>query len=514
MHANKFLVLLFGLLTEFFAFSQMENMQHNYNLNLVNKDEVFSNATEGLPFVRNAQVIKLKNGQNYTLIAKQVKQNINGKIIKRFAYNGSIPGPIIEVQKGSKVKIKFINQTEVDQTLHSHGLRLNYLFDGTVGLGQKAPVRPGETFEYELYFPDTGVFFYHPHIREDYAQDMGLYGNYLVNSNKQNNVIPVNKMVPIILDDILLTDTNNPYYKGYANYAAMGRFGNIMLINGVDNYKENFTKGEIIRFFITNSANTRTFNFNIPGAKMKLIAADMSPFEKQEWIESLIIAPSERYIVDVYFKDKGIYKILNSNSETKTQLGLIEVLEGKLDNSFVDDFMVLHADTTHKNEMQKLSKHFNKKVDKNLIISVDMKMDHSQHGELPEIEWEDNMPKMNEHMTSKDVAWLLIDKETNKKNMDVFWSFKKGQYYKIKIFNDPKSKHPMQHPIHFHGQRFLVLTDNKVKNNNLAWKDTVLVKTGHTVEILLEASNISKWMSHCHIAEHLSSGMAIGYSVE
>jgi len=36
-------------------------------------------------------------------------------------------------------------------------------------------MKPGETFVYELNFPDTGVFWYHPHIREDYTQEMGLY---------------------------------------------------------------------------------------------------------------------------------------------------------------------------------------------------------------------------------------------------------------------------------------------------------------------------------------------------
>ena len=72
----------------------------------------------------------------------------------------------------------------------------------------------------------------------------------------------------------------------------------------------------------------------------------------------------------------------------------------------------------------------------------------------------------------------------------------------------------MQHPIHFHGQRFLVLSDNGIKTSNFVWKDTVLVPSGDTVEILLEASNVGKWMAHCHISEHLSSGMMMGFSGE
>jgi FtsP/CotA-like multicopper oxidase with cupredoxin domain len=65
----------------------------------------------------------------------------------------------------------------------------------------------------------------------------------------------------------------------------------------------------------------------------------------------------------------------------------------------------------------------------------------------------------------------------------------------------------MPHPIHLHGQRFLVLSYNDRPNPNLVWKDTVLIPVGGTVDVLVEMSNPGKWMLHCHIAEHLESGM-------
>ena len=85
---------------------------------------------------------------------------------------------------------------------------------------------------------------------------------------------------------------------------------------------------------------------------------------------------------------------------------------------------------------------------------------------------------------------------------------------KIQIVNPNAGMHPMQHPMHFHGQRFVILAVNGVVNENMAWKDTVLVAAGDTVEILLEASNPGRWMAHCHIAEHLHSGMAVEFVVE
>ena len=105
--------------------------------------------------------------------------------------------------------------------------------------------------------------------------------------------------------------------------------------------------------------------------------------------------------------------------------------------------------------------------------------------------------------TDKNISDYIIQ---NKANMDIAWMFKVGDKVKIKIFNDPKSMHPMQHPFHIHGQKFLVLSTNGVKNTNMVWKDTTLIQKGDTVEILVDMENPGMWMAHCHIAEHLESG--------
>ena len=82
------------------------------------------------------------------------------------------------------------------------------------------------------------------------------------------------------------------------------------------------------------------------------------------------------------------------------------------------------------------------------------------------------------------------------------------------MYNDPTSVHPMQHPLHLHGQRFLVLSIDGKENTNLVWKDVVIVPTGATVDILVDFSNPGTWMFHCHIAEHLETGMITQFQVE
>jgi FtsP/CotA-like multicopper oxidase with cupredoxin domain len=115
--------------------------------------------------------------------------------------------------------------------------------------------------------------------------------------------------------------------------------------------------------------------------------------------------------------------------------------------------------------------------------------------------------------SNETVEWVIEDEDTKKKNGEIDWSFMQGDLVKVRVFNDGKGLHPMQHPLHFHGQRFVVLGRDGVANENLQWKDTVLIPMGQTVDLLIDMSNPGTWMSHCHIAEHLSSGMMFNFSV-
>ena len=146
---------------------------------------------------------------------------------------------------------------------------------------------------------------------------------------------------------------------------------------------------------------------------------------------------------------------------------------------------------------------------------MQMGMMMGDHGDDEDgIEWEDDMAMMNRMSTDENITWRLIDEETGKENMDINWNFKQGDLVKVSIYNDPDTMHPMQHPIHFHGQRFVILSEDGVANDNLQWKDTVLVPKGKTKEVLVEMSNPGEWMAHCHIAEHLHAGMMMSFEVK
>jgi FtsP/CotA-like multicopper oxidase with cupredoxin domain len=135
------------------------------------------------------------------------------------------------------------------------------------------------------------------------------------------------------------------------------------------------------------------------------------------------------------------------------------------------------------------------------------------HEHAQGIEWEDDMVEVNRRTTAENMRWKLVDRDTGAANAAIDWTFRVGDQVKIRLVNEMDSDHPM--PFHVHGAgRFLVLARDGIEEPNLVWKDTVLVRTGETVDILLDVTNPGRWMAHCHIAEHHESGMMFGFNVE
>jgi FtsP/CotA-like multicopper oxidase with cupredoxin domain len=149
---------------------------------------------------------------------------------------------------------------------------------------------------------------------------------------------------------------------------------------------------------------------------------------------------------------------------------------------------------------------------------VDTGADHGHehsHAAAGGIEWEDDMVDVNRMTTPANMRWKLVDPDTGAENAGIDWRFRVGDQVKIRLLNEMAGDHPMHHPFHVHGAgRFLILSRDDVPEPNLVWKDTVLVRTGETVDILLDVTNVGSWMAHCHIAEHHESGMMFSFHVE
>jgi FtsP/CotA-like multicopper oxidase with cupredoxin domain len=491
---------------------------HGEDMNTV-ADPFLRDAT-GLPGAIAPQIVVLKPDAVFELRAQQVRKRIGDTTVKMLAYNGSIPGPTLKVAQGSEVTVHFTNQTDLETTVHWHGLRLENRFDGVPQgrhQGMMAPVPIGGSFTYRLRFPDAGLYWYHPHLREDYTQEMGLYGTIIVLPTDTVYWSSVNREVALTLDDLLVEGNDiAPFSRTQSNRTAMGRFGNVMLVNGETSPQLSVNRGEVVRLYLVNTANARVFNLRLPEARMKLVGGDSGRVEHEEFIGEVLLAPSERVMLDVLFERAGQYSLEHHTPDRMYPLATVMVQEQPGENSFLQEFFTLRHHPVLTAERVKIAADIDRPPDKTLALVAEMPgMEHHGDGhDLEAIEWEDTMEMMNRMSTPENMFWKLVDRATGAINQNIHWSFTVGDRVKIRIVNEPGSDHPMQHPIHFHGQRFLVLSRDGTRNENLAWKDTVLVPTGQAVDILVDMSNPGSWMVHCHIAEHLEGGMMFTYHIQ
>jgi FtsP/CotA-like multicopper oxidase with cupredoxin domain len=153
--------------------------------------------TTGLPEATQPELVGLKDGDEFDLEIIPVAKRIGDATVRMLAYNGSIPGPTLRIPQDGTVTVHVTNRGDLEATVHWHGLRLENRFDGTHDT--QAPIPVGETFAYEVTVPDPGAYWYHPHIREDYGQEMGLYGNILVVPAEPDYWRPANRELLLTL---------------------------------------------------------------------------------------------------------------------------------------------------------------------------------------------------------------------------------------------------------------------------------------------------------------------------
>ena len=532
-------------------------------------EERFSTETEGLEDATSPEVIRLRDGEAHGITIKPVRKRIDDAEVRMLGYNGSIPGPTLHVDQGSEVTIEATNLGDVDATVHWHGLRLENRFDG-VPEETQAPIPHGGTFTYRLQFPDPGFYWYHPHIREDFAQEMGLYAGIIVEPSEPDYWPPVDRQLTITLDDVLIEDGQMaPFHRSGPTFTAMGRFGNVMLINGETEYRAEAAVGEVVRLHLVNTANTRIFNFGLGGARMKRVGGDSGRVEREEFIDEILLSPSERAIVDVSFDQPGEARLENRTPDRTYDLGHFTV-SGEAAGEAAAGFGELRTDPELSAERERIQADLEREPDKTLAFVSQMPIlyggseeeassyvcpmhpevtaseqatcpkcgmklvpadaiagrsegghedhegghEHGGHDHGDGLEWEDLMPEINRQTNTSNMIWQLIDRETGAENADIAWAFRVGDRIKIRLANEMDQEHPMHHPFHIHGAgRFLVLSRDGEPETNFVWKDTVLLRAGQTIDILLDVTNPGLWMAHCHIAEHTESGMMFSFDV-
>src|SRR4051812_17413522 len=306
-------------------------------------DQSFPTDPTGLPEATKPEVLDLADGGTLNLRVAPVAKDLDGDTVRMLGYNGSIPGPILRVRQGSEVVVNVTNDGDLDTTVHWHGLRLDNRYDG-VPHETQLPIPVGGSFTYRIRFPDPGLYWYHPHIREDYTQEMGLYGNILVEPTEPDYWPPAHRDLVLTLDDVLLEDGKIASFSvSETSYAAMGRFGNLLLIGGETDPELTARAGEVLRLWLTNTANTRVFNVRLPGARMKLIGGDSGRVEHEEFVSEVLLAPSERAVVDVLLDRPGQLTLEHRTPNRTYPLASITVIDDPAEPALTDQFLELRT---------------------------------------------------------------------------------------------------------------------------------------------------------------------------
>jgi FtsP/CotA-like multicopper oxidase with cupredoxin domain len=627
-------------------------MHHDIQPDPAMPTESFPTDPTGLPEASRPELLELAPGDTLDLRVGPVAKRLGDTTVRMLGYNGSIPGPTLKVRQGSEIIVHVTNNGDLDTTVHWHGLRLENKYDG-VPHETQAPIPVGGEFTYRIQFPDAGLYWYHPHIREDYTQELGLYGNILVVPADPDYWPPADRDLILTLDDLLVEDGKiAPFSPTETSYAAMGRFGNVFLTSGQTDLRLEVRAGEVVRLWLANTANTRVFNLAVPGARMKLVGGDSGRVEHEEFIESVVLAPSERAVVDVLVERPGELALEHHTPDRSYRLATVTVSdEPAAPSPAPRAFKDLRRAPELEAERRQLDRWLAAAPDKVLALVAQMDdpaalpagagpvvyacpmhpevtsqepgrcpkcgmkllatqapvattyacpmhpevtstepgrcpkcgmkllataapaityacpmhpevtsdqpgrcpkcgmkllaassvpqrsagQDHAgmedhgghvadhhhgggeghEHGGAGDgIEWEDDMVEVNRLTTTATMHWKFLDRTTGTDSPTIDWHFTVGERVKIRLVNEMDSDHPMHHPFHLHGAgRFLVLSRDGVVEPNLVWKDTVLVRTGQVVDILFDVSNPGLWMAHCHIAEHMQSGMMFSFNV-
>ncbi|HET6691026.1 MAG TPA: multicopper oxidase domain-containing protein [Miltoncostaeaceae bacterium] len=562
----------------------------------------FPTDPSGLPEAGTTETVALSDGDAYAIRIGPVAKRLGAETVRMLAYNGSIPGPTLRVPQGASIEVEVTNDGDLDDTVHWHGLRLDNRYDGTHQT--QDPIARGGRFTYRLSFPDPGVYWYHPHVREDYGQEMGLYGNIVVVPGDPAYWAPANRELTLTLDDILLEDgAVAPFDPATTTHSAMGRFGDTLLVGGETGAHLAVRPGEVVRLYLTNTANTRVFNVALPGARLKLVGGDSGRVERERLVDSAIIAPSERLVLDVLFDAPGDLELLHLTPGRTHRLASVTVEGAPASPSYRREFEELRRDPELARERERLPQVLAAEPDRTIALVAEMDLGapegdgpvvyscpmhphvvsesagrcpecgmsliataasggyacpmhpdvvsdapdrcpecgmklvpaallasggehdsgHHDHGHdhhhgdpgAGGIEWEDDMVEVNRMTTPANTRWRIVDRGTGASGDGIDWRFRVGDRVKIRIVNEMDSDHPMHHPFHVHGAgRFLTVARDGVEEPNLVWSDTVLVRTGETVDLLLEVTNPGVWMAHCHIAEHHESGMMFSFTVD
>ncbi|QTG89677.1 multicopper oxidase family protein [Vibrio furnissii] len=394
-------------------------------------------------------------------------------------FNGSIPAPIIRCRQGQKVTIHFTNKLDEPTTIHWHGLRIPIAMDGVPFLSQP-PILPGETFTYEFTPPDAGTFWYHPHMNSVKQLGMGLVGLIIVDEAEP---VAFDHEYPLMLKHWHLDKKGQWKDLMIPRYSArMGTPGEWGTVNGKHNPQYTIKQNATVRARIANVDNTITYPIAVEGAEAWIIAIDGNPVETPYLLTQHKIGPGMR--LDIAF-------IAPKAGETV----YVRQMKGKFAFPLCE-FLCEESWLANGKSIPRLP----------LNPIAPVKLYQAQEIDFV-FEWEGAVTPADKRGHAVPNFWLVNKRAwegmSAKHIPEPLAKLELGKTY---IFN-LRNVTQYHHPIHLHGHTFTVLElDGQVLEKPFH-TDTVLLGKNGSAKAAFVADNPGRWMYHCHVIEHMKTGL-------
>lgn len=238
----------------------------------------------------------------FELTAQPVRWNILDNVtVTAWTYNGTVPGPMIRVTEGERVRIEFTNQLPEPTTVHWHGIEVPNAMDGVPGLTQD-PVLPGESFTYEFTAQPAGSFMYHSHFESDTQVSLGLYAPFIIDPAESESA-------PDVDLSLMLSEWRVSNGETYAAMPMMGMEPNYFTING-----KAFPATETVNVKVGQRVRLRVMAIgqfvhpmHLHGMPFKLVATDGYPVPEAAQLtkDTVSVAPGERYDIEFVATEPG-----------------------------------------------------------------------------------------------------------------------------------------------------------------------------------------------------------------
>ena len=417
---------------------------------------------------------------DYELIAAPLDvELVPGHKSPAWAYGGQVPGLELRCRQGERLRVRFINKLDVPTTIHWHGIRLPIEMDGVPYVSQ-APVLPGEFFDYSFICPDAGSYWYHPHMASSDQLGRGLVGPLIVDEAEASGFAHERTLCLktwAVDGEGAFTAFSVP-----REAARGGTPGRLSSINGQHNPRISLPAGQVVRLRLLNLDSTITYRLNLPGAEVRIYALDGNPITPRPLGKEYWLGPGMR--IDLALR------VPAAGSELSLRNGPLRLasLVGEAAEPTGGDWpAALPANPIAEPDLDRAQTlRFN-------FEWAAMLSENIEQGEAYKL-WQINGQ-----------AWDIQDKGCADRPIA---TLKLGEHYIFELRNLTQ----YQHPIHLHGMAFKVL-DSDRRSIEPYFTDTYLLGKNETARIAFVADNPGVWMFHCHVIDHMETGLMAAIAV-